>query len=135
MSYDVYILELKVAIEYQGEQHFKPVDVFGGEQHFIDQKKRDELKAQLSKTHGVKLIYVNYWEDISEELIHSKIKQDSSLFSCKTAIFPISNGYLLGRLKRPITVFLKTICKTVRFSLSSRLTSRGEKTISKPDYV
>ena len=34
MSYDIYISELKIAIEYQGEQHFKPVDYFGGEESF-----------------------------------------------------------------------------------------------------
>ena len=75
MSYDVYILELKVAIEYQGEQHFKPVDIFGGEQHFVEQQKRDRLKNLLSEKNNIKLIYVNYWEDISEDLIRQKINE------------------------------------------------------------
>lgn len=75
MSYDVYICGMDVAIEYQGEQHFKPVEVFGGEHHFREQQERDQLKAELSRSHGVKLIYVNYWEDISETLIKTKVEE------------------------------------------------------------
>ena len=74
MSYDIYICGLKIAIEYQGKQHFEPVEYFGGEESFKKQKERDELKAQRSKENGVRLIYVNYWEDITPDLIRGKIK-------------------------------------------------------------
>ena len=40
MSYDVYISKLNVAIEYQGKQHFEPVDFFGGQEAFEKQKIR-----------------------------------------------------------------------------------------------
>lgn len=73
MSYDVYICGLKVAIEYQGKQHFEPVDYFGGKDSFEKQQERDELKAQLSKENGVKLVYINYWEDITPDLIKNKV--------------------------------------------------------------
>ena len=33
-EFDIYIPELKLAIEYMGEQHYKPVDYFGGEEAF-----------------------------------------------------------------------------------------------------
>lgn len=74
LSYDVYISELKVAIEYQGKQHFEPVAYFGGEEAFIRQKKRDEEKAFLSQKNGVKLVYINYWEDITPELIAERVE-------------------------------------------------------------
>ena len=74
MSYDIYICGLKIAIEYQGKQHFEPVDYFGGEENFLKQKERDELKAKRSAAHGVKLIYVNYWEDLTPDLIRGKIE-------------------------------------------------------------
>ena len=74
MSYDIYICGLKIAIEYQGKQHFEPVDYFGGEENFLKQKERDELKAKRSAEHGVKLIYVNYWEDLTPDLIRGKIE-------------------------------------------------------------
>ena len=75
MSYDIYISELKVAIEYQGEQHFKPVDYFGGKESFEKVQKRDKEKQALSKEKGIKLIYINYWEEVTERLIIEKIEK------------------------------------------------------------
>lgn len=73
MSYDVYICGLKTAIEYQGKQHFEPVEYFGGKEHYEKQIERDRLKLELSEANGVKLIYINYWEDITPDLIIDKI--------------------------------------------------------------
>ena len=74
MSYDVFICGLNVAIEYQGKQHFEPVEIFGGEKHFKEQVFRDKLKRELSAKNGVSLVYINYWEDISTDLIQEKIE-------------------------------------------------------------
>lgn len=74
MSYDIYICGLKVAIEYQGKQHFEPVEFFGGKENYERQHERDLLKAKLSKENGVDLIYINYWEDITPDLIKNKIE-------------------------------------------------------------
>lgn len=74
MSYDIYICGLKIAIEYQGKQHFEPVEFFGGVENYQEQQKRDKLKALRSQENGIKLIYVNYWEDITPELIKNKIE-------------------------------------------------------------
>ena len=73
MSYDIYLKEYDVAIEYQGQQHFKPIEYFGGREHFEAQKRRDILKKELSEKNGVKLIYINYNEDISKGLIIEKM--------------------------------------------------------------
>jgi len=77
LSYDIYITSKKIAIEYQGKQHFEPIELFGGIDNFKLQQKRDELKKELSKKHGIKLVFVNYWENISVELIKSKILEIS----------------------------------------------------------
>lgn len=74
MSYDVFIAGLNVAIEYQGKQHFEPVDFFGWEEGYRKTVERDKLKKQLSDEHGVKLIYINYWEDITMKLIDEKVR-------------------------------------------------------------
>lgn len=74
MSYDVYISDLKIAIEYQGKQHFEPIEFFGGQDAFKRNKERDRQKKMLSDENGVKLIYINYWEDITQRLIKDKIK-------------------------------------------------------------
>ena len=75
MSYDVYISELKVAIEYQGKQHFEPVEFFGGEDAFRKNVKRDEVKLKLSKQNGVKLTYINYWDEITPQLIRDRVEK------------------------------------------------------------
>lgn len=74
-SYDVYVCGTNIAFEYQGKQHFEPVKLFGGESAFEKNKKRDEIKAKLSKENGVKLIYINYWEEITVDLIKNKIRE------------------------------------------------------------
>ena len=75
MSYDIFICGLNVAIEYQGKQHFEPVEIFGGEEHYKAQVERDKLKYRLSQENGVTLEYVNYWDDISPELIKERITE------------------------------------------------------------
>ena len=75
LSYDVFVCGKNIAFEYQGKQHFEPVDFFGGEKHFQEQVARDKLKKRLSDENGVTLIYVNYNEDVSVELIKEKVAQ------------------------------------------------------------
>lgn len=74
MHYDIYISELNIAIEYQGRQHFEPVDYFGGIKSFKKQRIRDKEKKKLSEEHGIKLIYIKYDENITEQLIKDKIR-------------------------------------------------------------
>lgn len=73
MSYDVFIVSKNTAIEYQGKQHFVPVEFFGGEEHYRKQIERDNRKMRLSKENGIKLIYINYNEVISENLIKERV--------------------------------------------------------------
>lgn len=75
MSYDIFIPGLKLAIEYQGKQHFEPVEFFGGEEGFEQTQKRDREKISLSKEHGIKLVYINYWEEINESLLKTRIEE------------------------------------------------------------
>lgn len=73
MSYDIFITGLNIAIEYQGKQHFEPVDFFGGEEGYKKTVERDKLKRKLSEENGIKLVYINYWEDITVDLIKERI--------------------------------------------------------------
>ena len=74
LSYDIFICGLNVAIEYQGKQHFEPVKIFGGEEHFKSQIIRDKIKYKLSQENGIALVYINYWDDISAELIKERVE-------------------------------------------------------------
>ena len=55
---DFYIPYKKIGIEVQGEQHFVPVQRFGGEEFFKQQQERDKIKKKLCKQHNVKLFYI-----------------------------------------------------------------------------
>lgn len=51
-----------ILIEIQGQQHYEPVDFFGGEAKFIKQQKNDELKKQYCKDNNIQLIEIPYWD-------------------------------------------------------------------------
>lgn len=55
---DIFFEDRNVAIEYQGEQHSKPVGYFGGIKSFQDQQQRYLKKHNLCEKNGCKLIYV-----------------------------------------------------------------------------
>lgn len=75
LSYDIYLPKKKIAIEYQGKQHFESVEYFGGTSAFEKQQERDLLKKQLSEQNNVKLIYINYNDPITQEFISQKVKE------------------------------------------------------------
>lgn len=72
--FDVYIPELNLAIEYQGQQHYVAVDLFGGEEGLKRTKQRDKEKLQLSKANGVDIIYFSYKENITEKFVQNRLK-------------------------------------------------------------
>lgn len=81
LRYDFSVLNqdgtIKCLIECQGEQHYKPVDVFGGERQFEIQKKNDELKRKYAAEHGILLLELSYkdkkYEKVEEFLRNNNI--------------------------------------------------------------
>jgi len=74
LEIDIFIKDKNIAIEYQGAQHFKSISWFGGEKAFEKQKKRDLGKRNLCKKKGMPLVYFNYDEDLTNELVLNKLK-------------------------------------------------------------
>jgi hypothetical protein len=72
---DVFVPSRKVAFEYQGRQHFEPVDFFGGEESFRETVRRDKLKAQKCKANSVTLVEWIYTETIDLQTLIKKLKQ------------------------------------------------------------
>ena len=72
-SLDIYFPEYNIGIEYQGEQHFRPIDFFGGVEKFNLQRNLDEKKKQLCLKNNCSLIEVK--EDYVFEDLVFKIKQ------------------------------------------------------------
>ena len=56
-SLDFYLPDYNIGIECQGEQHFFPVEHFGGDKRFKNTLERDKWKKKLCEENGVKLLY------------------------------------------------------------------------------
>ena len=64
--------ELIVCIEYDGIQHFEPIERFGGKEEFSRTKIRDNIKTQYCKDNNIKLIRIPYWDFDNIEMILKK---------------------------------------------------------------
>lgn len=49
-------------IEFDGEQHYKPIAYFGGEEKFKIQQERDKRKNQYCKENNINLLRIPYWD-------------------------------------------------------------------------
>lgn len=52
--------KLKMLIEYDGEQHFRPVDYFGGQKGYEETIKRDEIKNEFCQNNNILLLRIKY---------------------------------------------------------------------------
>lgn len=75
LELDCYDPELKLAVEYNGIQHYKYVPYFHrNHEHFINQKYRDDMKRRMCKDNGIILIEVPYTikiPDIEQYIINA----------------------------------------------------------------
>lgn len=76
LFFDFYVPEIKSLFECQGQQHFKFVSHFHGDREaFMGQKKRDNLKLEYIQQEDMYLVYINYNEEVTEDLIYSRMKE------------------------------------------------------------
>ena len=59
-SLDIYLPDYKIAIEYQGRQHFHPNQLFGGENEFEMTRERDTRKFNKCLENNVQIFYIYY---------------------------------------------------------------------------
>lgn len=62
LPFDFYLPDYNILIEYDGEQHYKIFDYFGGLDKFIDTKIRDTIKNEYCNKNNIKLIRIPYWD-------------------------------------------------------------------------
>jgi len=62
LPFDFYLTDYNICLESQGEQHFRPIDFFGGEEGFIIRKKHDQIKKIYCIENSIKLIEIPYWD-------------------------------------------------------------------------
>lgn len=73
LPFDFYIPSINVAVEYQGLQHYEPVEHFGGETSFQQRKRYDDIKANYCREQGICLIAIPYLEYENIENILSEL--------------------------------------------------------------
>lgn len=66
---DVFFPELSVAVEFQGEQHDRPIEFFGGQKTFEENQRRDKRKRAACKRNGVALFEVRKGYDIDQLVV------------------------------------------------------------------
>lgn len=75
LPFDFYLEEERTSIEYNGKQHYKEMEFFGGKKSFQEQKKRDKIKVKYCKDNNIPLLIIPYTEfERIEEIISSFLK-------------------------------------------------------------
>ena len=72
---DIFVKEINLAIEYQGEQHFKPIELFGGIASHKELIVRDKKKKDLCLINGLSIEYFTYKEKIIFDNVQKKLKR------------------------------------------------------------
>lgn len=67
--FDIYNKRCNLAIEYNGRQHYEPVDTFGGENAFRFTVQRDILKLEKCKNNNCTLYIIKYDEFNTKKII------------------------------------------------------------------
>lgn len=69
--------QLYCLIEFQGDQHYKPVEWFGGEENLKVVQARDDIKREYCKKNNIKLIEIPYKD--KDELSWNYLKEKCNL--------------------------------------------------------
>jgi hypothetical protein len=56
--FDFYLPEYEICLEFQGIQHFQPIERFGKKKHFNIRQKYDRIKYDFCNKNAIKLIHI-----------------------------------------------------------------------------
>ena len=76
LRFDFYIPKSNICIEYDGMQHYQPIEHFGGEERQKEDNIRDNIKTEYCKNNNIKLIRISY---LDFEKIEEILKQELNL--------------------------------------------------------
>jgi hypothetical protein len=62
LPFDFYLPDYNTCIEFNGIQHYKPIEFFGGEKYLIDVKLNDVIKKKYCDKNNINLIIIKYNE-------------------------------------------------------------------------
>ena len=83
-EYDFYLPEFNTFIEYDGEQHYQPIEYFGGSKAFKKQLERDKIKSEYCLKNNIHLVRVPYFEfdKIENIIIYLTSSNGTSSVAC-----------------------------------------------------
>ena len=62
LPFDFFLPKQNIVIEFQGEQHFKPIKKFGGLEKFLERQEHDRIKRKFCLDNNIKEIEIPYTE-------------------------------------------------------------------------
>jgi predicted nucleic acid-binding Zn-ribbon protein len=68
LPFDFYLPNLNICIEYDGIQHFQPVEAFGGQATFDECQKNDAIKNRFCEVSQITLLRIRYDQDVNQVL-------------------------------------------------------------------
>lgn len=68
LSFDFYLINQNILIEYNGIQHYQPIKIFGGLIQLKKQKENDLIKQKFCKQNNIKLLKITYKDNIIKKL-------------------------------------------------------------------
>jgi len=78
LKFDAHVIKndgTEVCIEYDGIQHFEPIEYFGGEEGFKSLQERDLIKTNYCKDNNIQLIRIPYWEEKNIKSIYEPTRK------------------------------------------------------------
>lgn len=73
LPFDFYLPDYNTCIEYDGMQHYKPIEYFGGNKQLKKQQIRDKIKNEYCKNNNITLLRLPYYlnnDEIKKKIIN-----------------------------------------------------------------
>lgn len=68
LHFDFYLPEFNICIEFDGEQHFRPMEIWGGQKNLDKIKNRDNIKNNFCLENNIRLERIRYDENIDKRM-------------------------------------------------------------------